>query len=188
MLRTEQEYKIAVERYKEQLALIAQQEKILKTKELSAAEIDTCLQPLRAFHSNLSDEILEYEKTLRGEFEEINNFENIGKFLIKSRIFKQINQRDLAKRLDVSESQISRDEKNEYHGITCERVNKVLCALGITLRSSIYDSYQDVRTSDYTVVSENSDNRSIGPNLINIENSNTPDNVIPIDKNRKVAC
>jgi transcriptional regulator with XRE-family HTH domain len=43
----------------------------------------------------------------------------------------------LAKRLDVHESQISRDERNEYFGISLERAAKVLDALGVTLRSSV---------------------------------------------------
>jgi len=57
--------------------------------------------------------------------------------LISIRIAQSISQRELAKRLDVHESQISRDERNEYFGISLERAAKVLDALGVTLRSSV---------------------------------------------------
>ena len=37
--------------------------------------------------------------------------------------------------MGVHESQVSRDERNEYHGITLERASRVLDALGVTLVS-----------------------------------------------------
>ena len=44
--------------------------------------------------------------------------EDSGHLLISLRIAKGISQRELAKRLNVHESQVSRDERNEYFGIT----------------------------------------------------------------------
>jgi len=35
----------------------------------------------------------------------------------------------------ASASQVSRDERNEYHGITVERASKVLHGLGVDCRS-----------------------------------------------------
>lgn len=43
-----------------------------------------------------------------------------------------MSQKELADRLGVSEAQVSRDERNEYHGITVERVRRILDALGVT--------------------------------------------------------
>jgi transcriptional regulator with XRE-family HTH domain len=37
------------------------------------------------------------------------------------RIAQGISQRERARRLDVHETQVSRDERNEYFGITLER-------------------------------------------------------------------
>jgi len=45
--------------------------------------------------------------------------------------------RDLAERLDVHESQVSRDERNDYHGITIERASRVLDALGVNVKSTV---------------------------------------------------
>jgi transcriptional regulator with XRE-family HTH domain len=43
----------------------------------------------------------------------------------------------LARRLGVHESQVSRDERNEYFGITLERAERILAALKVRLRTSV---------------------------------------------------
>jgi ribosome-binding protein aMBF1 (putative translation factor) len=58
-------------------------------------------------------------------------------YLVAARIAQGISQRELAERLSVHESQISRDERNEYHGVTVERAQKVLEALKIEIRTSV---------------------------------------------------
>ncbi len=42
-------------------------------------------------------------------------------------------QRELARRLSVDEAMVSRDERNEYHGITVDRAKRMLDALGVRL-------------------------------------------------------
>jgi len=42
-------------------------------------------------------------------------------------------QRELAEELGVHETQVSRDERNEYHGITVQRAATILDALGARL-------------------------------------------------------
>jgi transcriptional regulator with XRE-family HTH domain len=74
---------------------------------------------------------------MRGEFEELRNFHGIGRLLIAARISKSVSQRELADRLGVHESQVSRDERNEYQGITVERANRILESLGIELRTVV---------------------------------------------------
>jgi hypothetical protein len=48
--------------------------------------------------------------------------------LIASRIAQGIFQRELPRRLSVRETQVSRDERNKYFGITLERDAKILDA------------------------------------------------------------
>ena len=57
--------------------------------------------------------------------------------LIAMRIYQGLTQRELADKLGVHESQVSRDERNEYAGITVERANRILEALGAELRTNI---------------------------------------------------
>ena len=65
------------------------------------------------------------------------NSQGIGRLLIAVRIAQGMTQRELAERLAVHESQVSRDERNEYHGITVERASRILEALGVTVRSIV---------------------------------------------------
>ena len=46
-------------------------------------------------------------------------------------------QRDLAERMGVHESMVSRDERNEYHGITVERASRILEAMGVRITTRV---------------------------------------------------
>jgi transcriptional regulator with XRE-family HTH domain len=48
-----------------------------------------------------------------------------------------ISQRQLARRLNLHESQVSRDERNEYFGITLERAVRILEALHVRLHTKV---------------------------------------------------
>jgi transcriptional regulator with XRE-family HTH domain len=53
------------------------------------------------------------------------------------RIANGVTQSELAKRLNVDVSQVSRDERNDYHGISIERAERVVNALGEELEVSV---------------------------------------------------
>jgi transcriptional regulator with XRE-family HTH domain len=53
-------------------------------------------------------------------------------------------QSELASKLSVKESQVSRDETNEYHGASIEKIQKILDVLGVTLKAKIEYQYKDV--------------------------------------------
>jgi len=61
----------------------------------------------------------------------------LGRLLIGARIYRGLSQRELASRLGVHESQVSRDERNEYGSITVERASRILEALGVELVSEL---------------------------------------------------
>ncbi|MBI2480163.1 MAG: helix-turn-helix transcriptional regulator [Planctomycetia bacterium] len=48
-----------------------------------------------------------------------------------------MSQRELAEKLGVHESQVSRDERNEYHGLTVQRAARILDVLGARLTSHV---------------------------------------------------
>lgn len=93
------------------------------------------LNPLRSFHLQLEEEVETYERLKRGDVGELLNLHGLGHTLVALRIALGLTQRELAQRLGVHESQVSRDERNEYHGITVERASRVLDAMGVRLRS-----------------------------------------------------
>lgn len=137
MIEKENGYREAVQRLADEKQRIAQQKAELEKMGLSPDEVKRVLDPMRSFHLQLQEEVESYERLKRGEFEEIRNLRGIGHLLIALRIARGISQRQLADRLGVHESQVSRDERNEYHGITLDRAARVLDALGVELRSTV---------------------------------------------------
>ena len=137
MIRSEGEYKEAVKRVSEEEARLAQQEARLREMRLSAPEIKRATDPMRSFFLQLAEEVASYERLKRGEFEEIRNLQGLGNLLVGLRIAKGVSQRELAGRLGTHESQVSRDERNEYRGVTLERAARVLDALGAEVRSKV---------------------------------------------------
>ena len=137
MIRNEQDYQAAVERLSDEQKRLKQQRTKLKELDLSKEEIKRAMDPLCSFHEQLKEEVASYERLLRGEFDELTNFEGIGHLLIALRITQSMTQRDLAEKLEVHESQVSRDERNEYHGITIDRANRILQALGAEIRTTV---------------------------------------------------
>jgi DNA-directed RNA polymerase specialized sigma subunit len=137
MIRNEKEYKNAVRRMAEQEVRLNEQAAQLKQMKLSKDDIKRVLDPVRSFHEQIKEEVASYERLKRGEFDELQNLSGIGRLLIALRIAKGLTQRELAERLDVSETQVSRDERNEYHGITVDRANRILEVLEVKLTSAV---------------------------------------------------
>jgi len=137
MIRNEAEYKKAVDKLKEERARIEQIRKNLAERKLTEAETKHILDPIESFHLQFQEEVEGYEKLKRGEFDELVNFRGLGHLLIALRIARGMTQKELANRLGIKDSQISRDERNEYHGITLDRANKILEALGTQISSTV---------------------------------------------------
>jgi DNA-binding XRE family transcriptional regulator len=136
MIRTDNEYKEAVKRRDAEKVQIAEYRKQLKSQNISEEMIEKAMQPYESFRLQLVEEIDGYERIKRGVINDTHNLAAIGQRLIGIRICLGLSQRELALKLGVHESQISRDERNEYHGVTVERVDEILSALGVDMKSS----------------------------------------------------
>ncbi len=144
MIRNESEYREAVARLAEERNRLAEHRVRLKEAGLAAEEIKRVIDPMESFHLQLEEEVEAYERLKRREFDDLDNLRGFGHLLISLRIAHGISQRELARRLGVHESQVSRDERNEYFGITLERAVKVLDALNVRLRTKVeIDSPQE---------------------------------------------
>ena len=104
--------------------------------ELQPAEVERVMDPMRSFHQQLVEEVETYERLKRGEFGEFRSLADLGQFLIAARIYRGLTQRELTDRLDMHESQVSRDERNEYHQVTLQRAARILDALKIDVHSN----------------------------------------------------
>lgn len=135
MIRNETEYREAVRRLYEERERMAQYEARLKEMRLGADEVQRALDPMRSFHEQLAEEVASYERLRRGELGELTNLHGLGQTLVALRIATGLTQRQLAETLGVHESQVSRDERNEYHGITVERASRILDTLKVHMLS-----------------------------------------------------
>lgn len=129
MIKTESAYREAIEKLKQDKKFIESEKKRFKELGLSEEHIELAIQPYLSFHEQLKEEVEYYERIKRGEFETVINLSTIGKSLIAYRIYIGMSQQQLAEKLGVSPSQVSRDEKNEYYGATLERIQQVMEAM-----------------------------------------------------------
>lgn len=137
MIRNETEYQEAMTRLQGERERAAALKKELQEQGRSADEIKRLTDPMKSFHLQLVEEVDSYERLKRGQFAEIENLHGLGRLLVGLRIARNLTQRELADKLGVHETQVSRDERNEYHGITVNRAALILDALGARLTSHV---------------------------------------------------
>jgi DNA-directed RNA polymerase specialized sigma subunit len=125
--------------YKRTLAMLNQQEELIQSEinrfrelNLSEKQIEVALEPLNTYYDQLEKDIEEYQNLIDGRFPPMKNLPDIGRALIYLRIYKGITQSELAARLNVAVSSVSRDESNEYYGSRFEKIVSVFEALGVT--------------------------------------------------------
>lgn len=140
MIRSEQEYKEASERLEAERTRLQQYRRQLIGLGLKKSELKRAMAPLISFFEQLREEVEHYENLKRGKFPDLLNLRGLGVLLVSLRIASGISQRDLAAKLEVHESQVSRDERNEYHGVTVERAIKILEALGVRLQTTVVEA------------------------------------------------
>ena len=145
MIRSEQEYQAAVEKLAAEEKMLHDHKQQLKEEGLTPAQIKRAMDPLVSFSLQLKEEVEYYEKLKQGVFPALDNFSGLGQLLVALRIANNLTQKDLAERLGVDKSLVSRDERNEYHGITIERAQRILEALGVHLVTQVEDRQGDGR-------------------------------------------
>ena len=146
MIRSDAEYDNAMTRLQADIEVINEQRRRLRELDLTADEVERALQPAISFHAQLQEEVAAYEAMRRGDLTPIHSLGEIGRILIGLRIAQGLSQRDLAERLGVNESSVSRDERNDYHGITVERANRIVAALNgrVRLEAEVIDDHANM--------------------------------------------
>lgn len=133
MIKTHAEYANAIERLAKDREVLAAEEKAYRKAGLTDDEVQRALEPHQCFHQQLQDEVDWYDSVRRGEPYCMQSLQDIGKVLIGIRIALGMSQREFAKALEVDESQVSRDERNEYHGVTVRRAQEMLSKVGASI-------------------------------------------------------
>lgn len=126
MILNEIEYQNTIEQIKKRERHIADLKKNYIENGYTPEQIKRLIDPMECFLLDLKGEAEEYEQLKRGELGEFGDLRQLGKFLVKLRIAKGLTQVQFSRRLGVSKSIVSRDEYNEYHGITIERATRII--------------------------------------------------------------
>ena len=114
MIKTEQEYKRSLSE------IVQMKKSINKNPPLENLGVG-------AFNLGIQDEVKEYENIKAGKIPNyLYSFDNIGLLLIALRIESGLSQSELARKLGVPASQVCRDERNDYHGVSTITINKLL--------------------------------------------------------------
>lgn len=137
MIRNEADYQEAINRLAQDREVAKRQREVLESQGYSPEEVERGMEPLLSFHQQLVEEVAWYEAVRRGNIPRIRRLTDMGRLLIALRIASGLTQRQVAERLKVTEAVVSRDERNEYHGISVERAQRILDCLGATVTTSV---------------------------------------------------
>jgi len=103
-------------------------------------EIKELLDPQISMYEDVKADIETYDRWKSGDLTDFEaaDLDQVGIFIIAARIAQGISQRQLAEMLEVNESTVSRDERNDYHGITIVRAVKILKVLGCSVVMDVW--------------------------------------------------
>src|SRR5687767_767371 len=130
MIRTEAEYKAAKTEAAARRERLQAYGLTLVAEGYTPQEVELLTQPMEVFAIELEHEVAQYERIRSGDANEIARLREVGKILIALRISRDMTQRELAARTGVAESQVSRDERHEYHGAEIDRIAHVFSVFG----------------------------------------------------------
>lgn len=129
MIRTDAEYTAAQTQVAAARERLNSREAGLLAQGMAPEDFEFALEPVRTLFLGLEEDLACYERLKRGDLGQLKNLGGFGRFLVGLRVVSELTQRQLAERLDVHESQVSRDERHEYHGITMERASRIIDVL-----------------------------------------------------------
>lgn len=137
MIKSHQQFLKANEELKKRKTFVESEEKRFKELGLNHQQVNAAIEPLISFNKGLEEEILEYTHAVLGKFPSSFTLAGLGRMLILYRIYKNVSISELAEKLNLASSQVSRDEKNEYHGSSIEKISKVIEALDMNIKITI---------------------------------------------------
>ena len=126
MIRTDTEYRRALQRLKDEADTLRAQQDHLATLGLTDDEVVRAMDPMISFRAQLEEEVDAYDQMKRGDLGSLSSLSGIGRWLIGARIARRLSQAELAERLGVDPSQVSRDERNDYRGVTVDRAQRIM--------------------------------------------------------------
>lgn len=140
MIKSDREKAKKIQEINECKKIIDQNRALLTRIGLSEEQIEANVQPTVAILEGLETEVKEYDALTDGSKPPQATIEGIGDLLVKLRIYKKLTQKALAEKIGVDETQVSRDERNRYKGVSLERLLKVVHALEVQVNCTVESS------------------------------------------------
>ena len=136
MINNEKQYHKSMSIVKDGEKTLALERTSLEKEGRTPEEIKRFLAPTRSFLQSIVADIEWYENAKNGIIPPMESLETIGQILVALRIAKGLTQEQLAEKMKVAQPQVSRDENEEYRGITLERAQKIMSVLDAKLQKS----------------------------------------------------
>ena len=137
MIKNERERTRKQQQVKDYEQLIIQNRELLKRVGVSPEKIEEHIALNKASMEEIKAEIAEYDQLKNHTTPPSETITRIGDLLVKLRIYKGLTQKALAERMGVDETQVSRDERSHYKGVSLERLLKVIQALEVEIQCNV---------------------------------------------------
>ena len=137
VLRTTAEAREARRELGQCLALRTQQEERMPRLGFTEEQVLFLSRPLDERIAALEARLEAWRRLRSGDVETAVSLSGLGTRLAQLRVASGMSQRDLARAMGVSDSQVSRDERTLYAGVTVKRALRVLAALGLEAEVAI---------------------------------------------------
>ncbi len=145
MIKTEQEFKQARLKYQEGVQQLQRQIDGMKVRDYDQEEIN-CVTGCTTRMLEENRLALELYKRLKARDLTALQDLPLNRQLIGLRIFLGLSQSKLASLLEVSRSEVARDERNDYRDLTLSRYEQILRAMGVSLVPAyVKGDWQDAR-------------------------------------------
>jgi len=137
VIKTLREYEETRRRLEEVRDFARKQRDALGAAGMPPQHVELAVAPVLVMQDQMEDQLDWYDRARRGQIWPLPDLRAIGLSLIALRIAKGLTQRQLAERLGVNEAQVSKDEKHEYNGISVERAQRIIDAMGGSVTVSV---------------------------------------------------
>lgn len=106
----------------------------------------------------LNADVQEYEALKSGQIAifETSSLDDLPLLLVKARIARGVNHKELAERLNVKEQQVQRWESNDFAGASIENLKAIANALGVVFTQKLYIPHKDVTPDKFLRLFEGS--------------------------------
>lgn len=140
MIKNERQYKITKNQAERFQAALEDSTRTQNKTDIHPILLKAQQESLSSQLDDLLEEIEEYEALQSGHYSvvELTSLENFALALIQARIAAGLTQNDLAAKLGMREQQIQRYEATEYASASLAVIQKVIDALGISIREDIF--------------------------------------------------